>query len=91
MTTVPLKTGQLAFVKYWQKMLRRRGIKFVVGKDWSPDMLQDYIWVKRWDSGNRQDLADRLHEEACCSVGIPVTEQEVSVFAATVTARPAVV
>lgn len=57
------------FVEYWSSRLE----KFRITSDW-PGFDQDAIYLRRWNSGN-QARADRLHQEACASVGVPVADQ----------------
>ncbi len=57
-----------AFVEHWSRRLSEVGAPFRLTSDWPP-FDQDAIYLRRLNAGD-QAAADRLHAEACRSVGL---------------------
>ncbi len=61
------------FVAFWSGLLRELGRPFRVTPDW-PGFDQDAIYLRRLNAGD-QATADRLHAEACRTVGVAIQDR----------------
>ena len=67
-----------AFVAHWRERFAENHRESVLTSEWPP-MDRDAVYLRRWNTAD-QAHADRLHAEACASVGIAATTRPAGAF-----------